>query len=406
MGHYHGPSAENNRRLFFYSLLTRRHTSCNELPDYTIKLWDASTGHLQKTLHGHLNSVSSLAFSPNGTQIVSGCLDGTIKLWDPSATMDDPQESLQHHTNPVIQMKLSPDGAYIASMSSHGTIKLWDFTTGHLRKTMQHGHKNTLDQVAFSPDGTRIASVSEHHGTIMIWGGTTGDLQMTVRPRGSFSSRTTIAFSHDGRQFALSLINGTIEIWNLITGDLQKTLKGLSRWALIEVLTFSSGGTHIAASSSAFPTNNNSITVWHITKLSKTTKLLGERLTRSHLLGPQKKIKTSGLAQSLEFSADSRCLITDIGLIGLENIAAEQHVHDIKPNSLRTLDVKGQWVCYGKVPLIRLQSGVEVACLAVNGDRLVIGVDNGQVWRFIIDRRALHSMLEPPLELESSPANV
>src|SRR5712675_2454382 len=51
--------------------------------DNTIPLWDAETGHpIGKPLEGHSSRVESVAFSPDGSRIVSGSLDNTIRLWD------------------------------------------------------------------------------------------------------------------------------------------------------------------------------------------------------------------------------------------------------------------------------------------------------------------------------------
>ncbi len=49
--------------------------------DNTIKTWDANTGQCLKTLEGDLDYVTSVAYSPDGTRIVSGSLDHTIKIW-------------------------------------------------------------------------------------------------------------------------------------------------------------------------------------------------------------------------------------------------------------------------------------------------------------------------------------
>jgi WD40 repeat protein len=50
--------------------------------DTTIKLWHTVTGDLQKTLKGHSNLVTTMAFSLDSKQIASGSDDKTIKLWD------------------------------------------------------------------------------------------------------------------------------------------------------------------------------------------------------------------------------------------------------------------------------------------------------------------------------------
>lgn len=51
-------------------------------------MWDAGTGYLIERLEGadgHKDSVYSVAFAPNGKDLVSGSLDKTIKMWELSA---------------------------------------------------------------------------------------------------------------------------------------------------------------------------------------------------------------------------------------------------------------------------------------------------------------------------------
>ena len=49
--------------------------------DNTVRIWQASTGQLQQTLTEHTAWVYSVAWSPDGTQIVSGSGDETVRIW-------------------------------------------------------------------------------------------------------------------------------------------------------------------------------------------------------------------------------------------------------------------------------------------------------------------------------------
>src|SRR5438132_989939 len=54
--------------------------SCSR--DKTIKLWDAATGALKRTLTEHTADVYDVVFSPKGDMLASGGRDKTIKLRD------------------------------------------------------------------------------------------------------------------------------------------------------------------------------------------------------------------------------------------------------------------------------------------------------------------------------------
>ena len=47
-------------------------------------MWDASTGVELKKLKGHTGQVNSVAFSCDGSRIVSGSQDKSVRVWDVS----------------------------------------------------------------------------------------------------------------------------------------------------------------------------------------------------------------------------------------------------------------------------------------------------------------------------------
>ena len=56
------------------------------MSDKFVCVWDASTGVELMTLKGHTGQVNSVAFSSDGTQIVSGSDDESVRVWDVSMT--------------------------------------------------------------------------------------------------------------------------------------------------------------------------------------------------------------------------------------------------------------------------------------------------------------------------------
>jgi WD40 repeat protein len=142
--------------------------------DKTIRVWDARTGDtVAGPFEGHTDSVSSVAFSPDGMCIVSGSFDKTIRVWD-ACTGDTVAGPFEGHTDLVWSAAFSPDGTRIVSGSKDKTIRVWDARTGDTVVGPFEGHIGQVRSVAFSPDGTRIVS-SSWDQTIRVWDAQTGD---------------------------------------------------------------------------------------------------------------------------------------------------------------------------------------------------------------------------------------
>ncbi|CCA77061.1 hypothetical protein PIIN_11046, partial [Serendipita indica DSM 11827] len=77
-------------------------------------------------------------------------------------------EPLRGHQGSVYAVGFSPDGSRIVSGSSDETIRLWDANTGQSLGEPLRGHHGLVTAVGFSPGGTRIISGSQDM-TIQVW---------------------------------------------------------------------------------------------------------------------------------------------------------------------------------------------------------------------------------------------
>jgi WD40 repeat protein len=145
-----------------------------------------------QTLEGHHGSVSSVAFSPDGTRLASGSYDCTVKVWD--AHSGQCLQTLEGHSDPVSSVAFSPDGTRLASGSYDCTVKVWDAHSGQCLQTLE-GHGDSVTSVAFSPDGTRLASGS-YDSIVKVWDAHSGQCLQTLEGHDDFV--TSVAFSPDG----------------------------------------------------------------------------------------------------------------------------------------------------------------------------------------------------------------
>ncbi len=137
--------------------------------DNTLKLWSVSNGfELSHTVEDIGAGVLSLNYNDNGQILAvgTGYPHFTVFLIDPqSGTI---LQSLEGHTDDVLSVDISPNGQQIASGSLDGTVKVWDMTSGDLLQTL-FGHDGGVTAVSFSNNGEIIVSGSEDYSMI-FWG--------------------------------------------------------------------------------------------------------------------------------------------------------------------------------------------------------------------------------------------
>ena len=88
-----------------------------------------------------------------------------MKVWDTRTAIC--RAAFQGHTDAVTSVNLSQDGSTVVSGSWDNTVKVWDVRTGTCRATLQ-GHTDWLERVSFSANASRVVSESKDD-LVKVW---------------------------------------------------------------------------------------------------------------------------------------------------------------------------------------------------------------------------------------------
>jgi len=217
--------------------------------DQSVRIWDAQTGGLLKTLLGHGGEVYSVAWDSTGTRIASGAKGGELRIWD--GVTGASLQTISAHKGDIYEVDWDSTGTRVASAGADGTLRLWDGETGEpLGAPMKHG--DWVVCVAWDPDGARVASASDDN-TLRIRDGETGQLLRTLS--GHRGRVQHVEWSPSGRRLVSCSLDKTVRIWSVDTGELLQTLSGHEH--IVQCVSWDPTGTRIVSGS-----NDGSLRFW------------------------------------------------------------------------------------------------------------------------------------------------
>jgi WD40 repeat protein/serine/threonine protein kinase len=266
--------------------------------------------HARLTLIGHADSLTSVAFSPDGSLLATASWDGTAKLWDGITGQE--RLTLRAHPKYVVNaVAFSPDGRGLATAGADGTAKLWDTATGR-EVLVFDGRDGPVEGVAFHPDGRRIATAARE-GTIRMWDVGSGRSLSTWRVG---EPASCVAFSPDGGRIA-ACGGRTVDIRKPAGGALLSILA--DRQAVWRAV-FSPDGSRMATAGA-----ENIAKVWDASTGRETLQVAGgqSRFT-SVAFSPDSKwlgiASDNGTATVRDLAAGREFLTLRSGLAGLKSV--------------------------------------------------------------------------------------
>lgn len=248
-----------------------------------IKLWDARTGNLQKTLTTQLAFVPSLAFSSDGQTLISASnvydgkkyTDDLLQLWSLKSGKAELTIKLPDSTT-LRALALSPDGRTLTSAGTVATekqgreivskmaaqVRSWDARSGKALRTRTVPHDGYILGLAPLPDGSAFVTSLQQRdkgitqgSLIRLWNvetdATRGTFEapdrfearhIVVSPDGNFVAASGTAYSGDTT--TNTTIGTRVHLWDAQTGELLQTIREES--PNVSPLAFSPDGKTLA----------------------------------------------------------------------------------------------------------------------------------------------------------------
>src|SRR5262249_19385231 len=186
-----------------------------------VKLWDAKTGELRKTLTGFAERVAVLAFSGESKLLATGggapTQEGELKIIDVATGKVTQDIKNNIHSDQVLGVAFSPDNKTLVSCGADKFVKTFDAATGKFQKAFE-GHTHHVLGVGFSGDGKLIASGGADH-VVKIWDYAQGEQIRTINAHNK--QITALVFVGKSQNFATCSGDQQVRLWNTNGGNLR-----------------------------------------------------------------------------------------------------------------------------------------------------------------------------------------
>jgi WD40 repeat protein len=158
----------------------------------------------------HTDTVWTSTFSPDGTMLATGGLDGLVAIW----SVPDGREIARLRDIPAaFSVAFSPDGNLLAVVGIG--LEIWDVGTWTGLIAID-GHSGVILAAEFGPDGRSMATAAGD-GSAKLWDVTevrSGTISELASLRGHSGAVLDVAFNPDGSQIATAALDETVKIWD------------------------------------------------------------------------------------------------------------------------------------------------------------------------------------------------
>jgi WD40 repeat protein len=194
----------------------------------TLGAWDIKNGQQKYSFTGHMGWINDISFSPNGDNVLSGSMDGTMRIWNLSS---ETNTDFIGHTSNVNKLSLSDEGNSLLSSSWDGSLRVWDTRSGAEIQRIKSDEGLRYSSAEISPDG-QLVLAGDRDG-ITLYNASDGEIIYRISGH-KIESPTAIGFLPERKLFYTFDFNGSmigfsapdsiIRLWDIDSGELKAEL--------------------------------------------------------------------------------------------------------------------------------------------------------------------------------------
>lgn len=265
-------------------------------------VWEhASESHILKQ-SSHLDTMTTLSYSPDSTRIITGSDDGLIKIWDLHSGFHI--ATFTEHSSAVTSSRYSKSGNILFTSSLDGSIRAWDMLRYRNFRTFTAPTRLSFTDLAIDPSAEVVCASSQDSFDIHLWNVQTG--QLLDRLSGHEGPVSTLAFTPDGGTLASGSWDRTIRLWSIFSRT--QSSEPLQLASDLLCITIRPDSSQLAAA-----TLDGQLTFWTLSTSTQSSVLDARRdISSGRSLSSRRTAANSpGTKQfkTITYSADGSCLL-------------------------------------------------------------------------------------------------
>ena len=255
---------------------------------FEVTIWNVASGTLVRRIGGMPERIASLAWHPRRN--VLAVAGGVPSQWGGVALVDAAAgfqaKYLCDLPESALSVAFSPDGSELVAGGGDRTVRFFDVASGKQTRILKQ-HADWVQSVAFSPDGKLLVSASRDR-TARVFDAKTGELEATY----SEQNAPLLAAAFSGSNTIVSLARGrSIDVWSAGKAERRAEYGGLA--SDVQTLAVSAFGLLTAGADAA-------VRVYQLSDQREIFALRGHRdVVQALAVAPSGEVFASGSADGV-----------------------------------------------------------------------------------------------------------